>query len=204
MSNLLPTNWWETSGVFGSLTLPYGFSAPIDAHANKRWDSLDGNLQLFLPTEELLSGERKAYWKRKRLDWELYVKKLVHKDCFHIRYSMPLEDFEALVDLLGDGVVPNVVMSKRRCGEPIYPKMVVPIGIRVLAGGNHGNLMNTFGISKAGFDWTRNKFINAVLTCTCKSLDIRLPNTPAKWEETQKGSALNSANQVLKECVGAL
>ncbi len=60
MSNLLPTNWWETSGVFGSLTLPYGFSAPIDAYANDGFDSLDGDLQLFLAIEELLRGERKA------------------------------------------------------------------------------------------------------------------------------------------------
>ncbi len=79
---------------------------------------------------------------------------------------MSLEDFEALVDLLGDAIVPNVVMSNRRCEEPIYLKMVAAIGIRVLAGGNYDDIMNTFGISKAAFYWTRNKFINAVLTCT--------------------------------------
>jgi hypothetical protein len=64
---------------------------------------------------------------------------------------MPLVDFEALVKLLGDGV-PNIVQSKRRCVEPIYyPKMIVAIGIRVLAGGNYDNIMNAFGISKADF-----------------------------------------------------
>ena len=48
--------------MFGSLTLPYGFSAPIDAYVNNGWDSLDGeDLQLFLAIEELLTGERKAY-----------------------------------------------------------------------------------------------------------------------------------------------
>jgi hypothetical protein len=31
MSNLLPTNWWETSGVFGSSTLLYEFSTTKDA-----------------------------------------------------------------------------------------------------------------------------------------------------------------------------
>jgi hypothetical protein len=62
--------------------------------------------------------------------------------------------------------------------------------------------MNTFGISKAGFYWTRNKFINAVLTCN--SLAIGLPTTPVEWENTRKGFALKSGNQVLKGCVGAI
>ena len=99
--------------MFGSLTLPYGLSAPIDASANDGWrDSLDGeDLQLFLAIEELLTGERKAYWKHERLDWDLHVKKLQHEDRFHIRYRMPpLEDFEALVDLLGDAIVPNIIV----------------------------------------------------------------------------------------------
>jgi hypothetical protein len=152
MSDLLPTNcWWETSGVFGSSTLLYGFSAPKDAYANNGWDSLDEDLQLFLAIEELLTGERKAYWKHERLDWNLHVEKVLQEDRFHIRYHMPLEDFEALVDLMGDAIVTDIVQSNRRCKEPIYPKMVEAIGIRVLAGGNYDDMMNTFGISKAGF-----------------------------------------------------
>jgi hypothetical protein len=113
-----------------------------------------------------------------------------------------LEDFEALVDLLGDAIVTNVVQSNRRCEEPIYPKMVATIGIRVLASGNFGDIMNTFEISKAGFYYTRNKFLNAVLTCPF--LDICLPTTPVEWEKTRKGFALKSANEVLKGCVGAI
>jgi hypothetical protein len=92
---------------------------------------------------------------------------------------MPLEDFEALVDLLVDGIITDVVQSNRRCEEPIYPRMVAAIGIRVLAGGNYDDIMNTFGIRNAGFCYTRNKFINAVLTCN--SLDTCLPTTPVEW-----------------------
>jgi hypothetical protein len=44
---------------------------------------------------------------------------------------MPLEDFEALVNLLGDAIVTDVVQSNRRCEEPIYPKIVAAIGIKV-------------------------------------------------------------------------
>jgi hypothetical protein len=71
MSDLLPTNSWEISGVFGSSTPLCELSAPKDAYANDGWDSLDGDLQLFLAIEELLTGESKAYWKNERLDWDL-------------------------------------------------------------------------------------------------------------------------------------
>jgi hypothetical protein len=163
---------------------------------------LDGDLQLFLAIEELLIGERKAYWKHERLDWNLREEKLLHKDRFHIRYGMPLEDFEALVSLLGDAIVTDVVQSNRRRKEPIYPKMVAVIGIRVLAGGDYDDIMNTFGISKAGFYHMRDKFINAVLTCPF--LDICLPTTHVEWEKTRKGFTLKSVNEVLKGCVGAI
>jgi hypothetical protein len=100
--------------VFGHSTLLYGFSATKDSYANNGWDSLDGDLQLFLAIEELLTGERKAYWKHERLDLDLHVEKLLRKDRFHIIYRMPLEDFIALVDLLGDAIVTDVVQSNRR------------------------------------------------------------------------------------------
>jgi hypothetical protein len=77
---------------------------------------------------------------------------------------MPLEDFEALVVLLVDAVVPNAVQSKRRCQEPMYPKLIVAIGIRVLAGGNYDDIMNTFGISKSGFYYSHKRFLNPVLS----------------------------------------
>ena len=47
---------------------------------------------------------------------------------------MSLEDFDALVQLLGDEVVPNFAMSSRRCDKAMYPQIMVVIGIRVLAG----------------------------------------------------------------------
>jgi hypothetical protein len=78
---------------------------------------------------------------------------------------MRLGDFNALVELLGGAIVPNVVQSKRRSVEPIYLKMILGIGIRVLAGSNYDHIMNTFGISKSGFYYSRNKFLNAVRSC---------------------------------------
>jgi hypothetical protein len=190
---LLPRNWWETS-AFGGSTLPFG--------DDDGWEDLDGDLEMFLAIEELLTGQRKTFWVHQRLDWERHIQKLLHEDRFHIRYRMPLEDFEALVELLGDAVVQNVVQSKRRCQEPLYPRMIVAIGIRVLAGGNYDDIMNTFGISKSGFYYSRNIFLNAVLSS--KELDIKLPATPDDWENIRSGFASKSANRVLKGCVGAL
>jgi hypothetical protein len=203
MSNLLSpnNNWWETN-TFGSSTLPFGFSAPQDSYLNKGWEDLDGDLEMLLAIKELLTGERKSYWEQERLDWDRHVQKLLHEDCFHTRYRMPLGDFNALVELLGGAIVPNVVQSKRRSVEPIYPKMILGIGTRVLAGGNYDDIMNTFGISKSGFYYSGNKFLNAVLSC--RSLDINLPTTPLQWEKIRKGFSSKSVNQVLKGCMGVL
>jgi hypothetical protein len=73
------------------------FSVPQDSYANDGWGDLDEDLGLFLAIEELLTGDRKFYWQHERLDWDRHVQKLLHEDRFHIRYRMPLEDFEALV-----------------------------------------------------------------------------------------------------------
>ena len=91
---LLPNNW-------------FGFSAPQDSYLNDGWEDLDGDLELFLAVEELLTGKRKSYWEHERLDWDRHVQKLLHEHHFHIRYRMPLEDFDALVELLADVIVPD-------------------------------------------------------------------------------------------------
>ncbi len=52
-----------------------------------------------------------------------------------------LDDFEALVNRLGDAIT-NVVHTKKRCKEPIYPRMIVAIRTLVFAGGNYDDIMN--------------------------------------------------------------
>ena len=53
----------------------------------------------------------------------------IHKERFHFRYRMPFENFDAIVELLGDAIVPDVLQAKRRNVEPIYPEMTATIGI---------------------------------------------------------------------------
>ena len=110
MSDLLTNNWWETRAF------------DVSYATNDGWEDLDGDLELFLAIEEFLSGDRKTCWEHDRLDWDVHVQKLLHEDRFHTRYRMPLEDFDALVELLGDAIVPNNLQSKRRCGKPISPR----------------------------------------------------------------------------------
>jgi hypothetical protein len=116
------------------------------------WEDLDGDIKGFQVIEELLNIERTSYcWQHERIDWDRHVERLLHSNRFHIRYRMPLEDFDALVQLLGDEVVPNFAMSRsRRCDKAIYPQMMVAIGRRVLAGGNYDDIMNTDGITSRG------------------------------------------------------
>ena len=165
-------------------------------------EDLDGDLEMFIAIDEFLTGERKSAWDHERLVWDRHVQKLLHEERFHVRYRMPLKDFEALVELLGDDIVPDIRQAKRRNVEPIYPEMVAAIGIRVLAGGNYDDIMNTYGVSKSGYYHSRNRFLKALLGN--EWLDINLPSTPAEWEQKRKGFAAKSANGVLKGCVGAL
>ncbi len=65
---LLPNNWWEKS-AFGP------FTAPQDL--NDGGEDLDGDLELFLAIEELLTGKRKLYWEHERL-----VQLAIKSNCF--------------------------------------------------------------------------------------------------------------------------
>jgi hypothetical protein len=111
-------DWWDLS------VLPNSY-----ARDSILWDDLDGDIKLFVAIEELLTGERISCLPHTRLDWGQHLQKLLHKNRFHIRYGMSLDNFDALVKLLGDNVGTNVAMSNIRCNEAIYPEMTIAIGI---------------------------------------------------------------------------
>ena len=101
MSDLLTNNWRETGAFEVSLA------------TNDGWEDLDGDLELFLAIQEILTGNRKSHWEHERLDWDRHAQKLPHEDCFHIRHRVPLEDFNALVELLGDAIVTKTLDSRK-------------------------------------------------------------------------------------------
>ena len=84
MSDVLGNDWWESSVYAGTLTAQDS-SAGISI-----WEDLDGDIELFLALQELLTGERSNYWQHERLDWDEHVQKLSHENRFHIRYRRGL------------------------------------------------------------------------------------------------------------------
>jgi hypothetical protein len=201
MSDVLANDWWESS-ILASSSGPFGLSYQSSLGNDHIWENVDGDIETFIALEEILTGKRAHRWQHERLDWELHVRKLLHEKRFHIRYRMPLEHFDALVLLLGKDVSPDVTQSKRHNDAPIYPEIFVGVGIRYLAGGSYDDIMNTYGLSKSGFYYARNRFINAVLRCP--SLDIKLPTQAEEWEKIRKGFLSKSSYNVITGCLGAI
>jgi hypothetical protein len=201
MSDVLDDDWWDSS-IFACSASPFGLSSHASSLDDNIWDNVDGDIETFIALEELLTGHRAHRWQHQRLDWDLHVKKLLHEKRFHIRYRMSLANFDALVLLLGKDVSPDVSMSEKRCDAVIYPEIVVGAGLRYLAGGSYDDIMNTYGLSKSGFYYARNKFIDAVLSS--EALDIKLPTEPEEWEKIRKGFAEKSSHRVLSGCLGAI
>ena len=86
MSDLLTNEWWETSAF-----------EVLHATKNDGWEDLDGDLELFLAIEEILTSNRRSCWEHERLDWDQRVQKLPREDCFHAWHRTPLEAFDALL-----------------------------------------------------------------------------------------------------------
>jgi hypothetical protein len=101
---------------------------PCDAW---EWEDFDGDIEVFSIADDRPASEHTCGNMKGRLDWDCHdVTKLLDENHFHIRYQMSLEDFDAVVQLLGDDVVPNCTMSGHcRCDAVICPEMAVAIGI---------------------------------------------------------------------------
>jgi hypothetical protein len=92
-------------------------------------------------------------------------------------------------------------MSNRRCKEPIYPKMVVMFGIRVLAGGSYDDIMNSFEISKAGFYWRRKTNLQmqySLVTPWTSVFLILLPNGKRPKKDSPKKVWIKFGRDVLE------
>jgi hypothetical protein len=61
---------------------------------------------------------------------------------------MSLDVFNALLERLQLMITPSLFQTRKSCNKPIYPEMVMVIGIRWLAGGSYHDLKDTFCVSK--------------------------------------------------------
>lgn len=157
---------------------------------------------LFLLMLLELKRKRKPYWEHTRLDWGRHVEMLLHQNRFHIRYRMPLEDFSKLVEYLRPAIEPNWMQSYRRCRSPIVSEIIVAAGIRYLANGSYDDIMNCYGFGKSTFYYIRNKFLEALLSCSV--LQIKIPRTEQEWEDIRSGFAMKSTCHVFRGCNGAI
>ncbi len=83
----------------------------------------------------------------------------------------------------------TVSCLKSRCStsgnEPIYPEVIVAVGLRFLGvGDTHSSLADTYGISDASAYHIVDMFLDAVdYTESCKALRVELPRSDSKLNE---------------------
>jgi hypothetical protein len=163
------------------------------------WDELE---EQFLLMIGVVMGQRKIKWKHSRLDWNEHVEKLLHEEEFDATYRMSLEAFTTLLDFLHPMITPNLIKALNSCDEPIYPEMVMAVGLRWLAGGSYSDIKNVYDISKNSVYRLKDIFLDAVLACN--ALEIRFPDTPEELENICKRFEAKSTNTVMRGCVGAM
>ncbi len=87
--------------------------------------------------------------------------------------------------------------------QPIYPEMMVGVGLQFLGGPLYKDIEDIFGSSNHSVRRIVTMFVNAVRAY--KEIDIFLPSTPEELEETASTFAqCYSANDALNGCAGCI
>ena len=144
--------------------------------------------------------KRKRRWLYKRMDWQSHVRKLVHQEEFERTYGMRLQSFNKLVSVL----LPDVQrkLSKSRVPEPVFPELIVAVGLRYLRGGMVSDLKEVYGTSRSEIYHCRRTFLAAVLVN--ERLRIKMPSTEEEWNEVRLSFLGKSSMGLMRGCVGAL
>jgi hypothetical protein len=165
-------------------------------------DTLDTeDLAIFL---SCIGKQRIPKWQLDRLNWNNHVSHQMHTDEFTQKYRMTLETFNKLCEILRPDITVDPIKSQNSTPRslPIYPELVMAIGIRWLAGGSYHDIKDFCGVSKSSFYRVRNLFLDACLAAD--EIKIQFPSTTAQLNETASGFASRSTHLVFLKCVGAL
>jgi DDE superfamily endonuclease len=138
---------------------------------------------LYVFQEEL--GARRFKMHQHRVDWLAHVNYLVHAGEFTRTYRMPYLAFMHLVQLLWNDVCIDEyksMQSTRGESEPIFPELVVALGIRWMGGSDYGALKDWSGISATSFHRCIDLFLSAIMASDSPMLAIEWPST-----ESQRG-----------------
>jgi hypothetical protein len=87
--------------------------------------------------------------------------------------------------------------------EPIYPELVMAIGLHWLAGGQWADICNSFCVSKASMYYhICNLFLDAVMDCD--ALAIKFPETVDELKDQALRFASKISADIIRGCVGAI
>ena len=101
---------------------------------------------LFLLMCSALKEHRNIRVGRKRLSWNEHVSLLLHEDLFTRTYRMSYDAFNTLLELLRPSISCDLIKSKNCTPEPIYPELVMAIGLQWLAGGSYLDIKTCYGM----------------------------------------------------------
>jgi hypothetical protein len=115
---------------------------------------IDGALDNLMTIFHLLFGEnrnqRKIKFWHTRVDWEQHVSMLEYTNEFERRFRMSRSMFDDLVEELRVPLTVSFVhsMSSTSGNEPIYPDLIVAIGLRILGpSDSFESCANNYGLS---------------------------------------------------------
>jgi hypothetical protein len=153
---------------------------------------------------------RSIKYKHQRINWDDYVEKIIYTNKFEQRFRMPLSAFHYLLEELRESI--TVLCLKSTCStsgnEPIYPEVIVTIGLRFLGvGDTHSSLADTYGMSDASAYCIVDMFLDAVdYNEPCKALRVELPRSDSKLNEVaQRWCDVSTCPiNMLNEHIGAI
>ena len=88
---------------------------------------------------------------------------------------MEESSFNLLCTLLRPSITVDVTRARASGAEPIYPELVMAVGLRWLAGGQWADICKGFCVSRASMYHIGNLFLDAVMDCN--ALAIKFPET---------------------------
>lgn len=167
---------------------------------------IDGNVFAAVIDHFDESKRRRAIkWTNTRLNWNEHVQRELHTKTFSSKYHMTLEAFNKLVGILRERVTVDFVksMNNTQGNLPIYPELVVGMGLRYLGGELLKSLEDIFGVDDSSVNRCIDLFFDAIEEN--KELAIQLPTTTDKLEDLARGfNSLSNADGLFNGCVGAL
>ena len=150
------------------------------------------------------SNFSEAGMRRKRLDWETWVRNLSDHQ-FRVFYRMTQSSFFQLLTLLRPSLIRNELQGNHGCPNGIIsPELQLSMAIRWLAGGSYLDIHHFHGVSQAGFFYSKNNVLLAIRQCP--ELQIVYPSLTDKstLNSIASGFKQKSTNGVFDKCIGAV